>query len=710
MPARVELRALAERLGILDGHRGADGSWHAASDASRAALCAALGHPAASEAEARRSLEALTARDRARLLPGDEIARAARGIVLRPRHAEAAHFEWCATDERGRRSSGGGRAAPRRGRLAIRLPRLALGAHRLWLRVSSPSGAREIDQTLWVVPACCPSPPARAGARRAFGLWANLYTVRSSRGLGVGHFGDLRELVELAADAGADFLGLSPLHALRNRGAEISPYSPVSRLFRNPLMLDVEAIPELATSAPARRLLARRAFREALAAARASPTIDYDGSTRLASALIPLLHDEFRERASSARRSAFERYRAAQGALLEDYATFAALEERLAAEGRPRDWRAWPAALRDAGSREVRAFRARHARSVERHAYVQFELDRQLAQASRAARRAGLRIGLYTDLAFGSAPSGFDAWRFRDLFVEDVEVGAPPDLYNPAGQAWGFPPLHPQRLREGGLGFVARMLRANLASAGALRIDHVLGFFRQWCVPDPSKPAQGAYVRFPTRALLGILALEARRAGALIIGEDLGTVPPEVPPTLARHGVLSSRVLLFERDRAGRFRPASAYSKRALVTANTHDLPPLGGYFSGRDLELRRSLGLVGARDHARALRERARECSALLARLRRSGHLAKDSREPSRAERLRAVNRFLYTTPAPLVGVALDDLAFETEPVNLPGVAADRHPCWRRRMSVPISEIASSAEARLALPRASVRRRRPRP
>jgi 4-alpha-glucanotransferase len=357
----------------------------------------------------------------------------------------------------------------------------------------------------------------------------------------------------------------------------------------------------------------------------------------------------------------------------------------------------------------VERFRARHAAALERHAFVQFELDRQLARAAREGERAGLAVGLYTDLAIGGAPSGFDAWAFRALFVPGVEVGAPPDAYNRAGQAWGFAPLHPGRLGTGGLGFLARLLRANLRHAGALRIDHVLGFFRQWWIPPGAAPDAGAYVRFPARALLGLVALEARRAGALVIGEDLGTVPAEVPATLARHGVLSSRVMLFERDRKGGFRPARRYSTRALVTANTHDLPTLAGWFAGRDLELRRALGLVSARAHAQACRERRRECAALLARLRRDGHLAGPLRELAPAERLAAVNRFLCATPAPLVGVSLEDLAGETEPVNLPGVGAGRHPSWTRRLAVPFSRLARSEETRVALAGAAARARRPR-
>jgi 4-alpha-glucanotransferase len=627
--------------------------------------------------------------------------------ALRCSHAEPARFELRVRDEAGETRERAGRATPRRDRLVLPLPRLAPGIHRVALRLASASGTREAEQTLFVTPRRCAGPREMLGARPAFGLWANLYALRGAGGLGVGHLGDLGDLVRFAAEAGADFVGVNPLHALRNRAAEISPYAPLSRLFRNPLCLDVEALPELAASPEARRRLGDERFRRELAGLRAARWIDYERSVRLLARLLEPLHEAFRKRAAPARRCAFAAYRAEAGEALEGFATFLALEERLAAEGAARDWRRWPARFRDPRSPALAAFRARHARAVERHAFVQFALDAQLAGVAAEARRRGLRLGLYTDLAIGSAPSGFDAWRFRELLVPGVEMGAPPDAYNRAGQGWGFAPLDPTRLAEGGFSFVARLLRANLRHAGAIRIDHVLGMFRQWWVPPGTKPAEGAYVRFPARALLGLVALEARRAGALAIGEDLGVVPPEVPSLLARHGLLSSRVMLFERDRRGSFRPASRYSRRALVTANTHDLPPLAGWCEGRDLEIRRALGLASAAGHARARRERAAECRRLLARLRRDGHLPRGTREPTAAERLRAVNRFLCATPAPLVGIALDDLAGEREPVNVPGVPPDRHPCWRRRLVRTLAALAEAADTRYALAGAARRARR---
>jgi 4-alpha-glucanotransferase len=529
----------------------------------------------------------------------------------------------------------------------------------------------------------CVAPEERLGDRPGYGLWANLYSLRSDRGLGVGSLSDLRQLVRFAADAGAVFVGTSPLHALRNRGPDISPYQPSSRLFRNPLYLDVTGIPEWADAPAARRRLdARAELRRRLLAA---DRIDYDACAGLHRELMGELHAAFRVRHAgrdTERGRAYARYRRERGDLLRDFATFCALEERLAEDGHPRDWRSWPAPFRSAGSAAVRDFRASHAEAIDFHVFQQFELDRQLAAVARDAREAGLLLGLYPDLALGSAASGFDAWAFPEAFVSDASLGAPPDAYAREGQNWGIPPLHPRGLLRDSGGLFRRLLRSGFEHAGMLRIDHVMSVIRQYWIPAGEPATEGAYVRFPARELLDVVAEESRRAGALVVGEDLGTVPPGLAPLLARYGVLSSRVLVFERDARGTFRPAHRYSRRALVTANTHDLPTLAALWSGRDLALRRELGLL--RDEARVAEAEAERDGlrrALLRRLTRDGDLPLGVTDPPYAELCAAVYRFLCRTPSPLAGVSWDDLAGETEPVNVPGVPAEVFPSWTRRM-----------------------------
>jgi 4-alpha-glucanotransferase len=556
----------------------------------------------------------------------------------------------------------------------------------------------------------CTSPEERTGGRRVFGLWANLYSLRGRRGLGVGNLSDLRELVRFAGEAGADFVGVSPLHALRNRPPEISPYQPLSRLFRNPLYLDATAFPEWEESGDAKRLLEAGPAARELAALLGARRIDYARSAALQRRLLDLLHRAFRARqrsSDSPRAREFARFRREGGELLEDFATFCALEEQLAEQGHPRDWRAWPAELRSPRSEAVRRFREQHPAEVELHAFLQFELDRQLGRVAREASEAGLAIGLYQDLALGSAASGFDPWAFPDLFLAGASVGAPPDDYAAQGQVWELPPQHPARLVAGEQRYWRCLLRAGFAHAGALRIDHVLGLFRQFWIPVGEPASQGAYVRFPAVPLLAALAEESRRARALVVGEDLGTVPRGLPSLLARFGVLSTRVLLFERDRRGRFHPARRYSRRALVTAETHDHPPLAGYLRGRDLELRRLLGILpDNRRLAEARSAREAERQALLRRLASDGDLPAAGAPPAFPELCAAVHRFLCRTPAPLVGLSVDDLAGEEEPVNLPGVPPAAFPSWTRRMELELDALPGDPGVRAALSGARERAR----
>ena len=378
-----------------------------------------------------------------------------------------------------------------------------------------------------------------------------------------------------------------------------------------------------------------------------------------------------------------------EGQPLDAFATFVALgEQRAARSERALDWHVWPRELRDPQSEAVARFRREHARAIDFHRFVQFELERQLGAAAAAAKRAGMAIGLYPDLALGSARGGAETWAFPGLFAEGASLGAPPDDFSPQGQDWAIPPLDPLRLRESGFAFYRLLLRAAFAHAGALRIDHVLGVFRLYWIPRGRPACEGAYVRQPARELLALLAQESSRQGALVVGEDLGSVPAGTQASLARHGILSSRVLYFERQ-AGGFRPSRAWSRRALATANTHDLVPLAGFASGRDLVLRRRAGAIPSERALRAaLAERAASAGALTRRLASEGLLR--SPEPRPSELVVAVSRFLARTPCPLVALSLDDAVGEAEPVNLPGVGPREHPSWTRRMGVPLERLAA--------------------
>ena len=707
MSERPELSALAERLGILASYVDQSGREERfTSDASREALVAALGHDGSSEAAAAASLESLEQAERARILDPVQVWRehAQREPRVRMRlpegdEATAWSLELVGEDGRNARLEGRVPALRPRGELDLPLPlRPPPGYHRLRVVLDARGGTRLGEALLVVTPRACFAPSERLGERRVFGLWANLYTLRSRRNWGFGDLGDLRGLLRFCADAGGAFVGLNPLHAIRGRGHDVSPYGPVSRLYRSLLYLDVEAVPELADCEEARALLARPDLRAALARLRAARRIDAERVLEAKLRLVEPLHRRFvalHRGRPTPRGVAYARYLEREGEALRDFATFCALVEHT---GNPySDPRHWPAGLRDAASAEVTAFRDAHPEPVDRQCWIQFELDSQLAAAEREGRDAGLPLGLYTDLAVGSAPDGADPWLFPGLFPEGVHAGAPPDDYSSSGQDWGFPPLDPHRLRADGYRYWVRLLRAAFGHARALRIDHALGLFRMFWIPAGRSGSDGAYMRYPADELLGILALESQRHRAVVVAEDLGTVPPEVPAALASWGVLSSKVLYFEQE-DGAFRPSSAYSSRALVTANTHDLPPLAGFFADRDLELRLEVGHMSAEevDEARARRDRQR--SALLWRLREEGCLPPGDAVPSTAELCAAVNAFLCRTPAPLVGISLDDVAGEIDPVNLPGVPVERWPSWSRRMRLALEELASDPDVARAL------------
>lgn len=701
------LAQLAARHGILPAYVDVGGQRHATPDRTAIALLAAMAIDASTEARARTALRELDDRERQEMLAPVRVvvagAEPAAMLHVRippelraPNGTRRAEYMCTLRDEAGETRSWTGVVDGAPGALVdIALdPWPAPGYYDLALALHAPGLTREANQLLVVAPPACVVPEGRQ-----FGIVANLYTVRSATNWSVGNLGDLATLAEWGAAHGAAFLGINPLHALRNRDDDISPYGPVSRLYRSAAYLDIEAIPELAASDAARALLASDAVRAELARLRAGDRVEYARATALARPILAALHETFRaERGpgAAARRAAYDRYVARGGESLTAYATFCALEEHFAPAT---SWRDWPAAYRTPSAPAVSRFRAAHAGLVDFHRWIQFALDAQLEQAARRGRAAGLSLGIYQDLAIGSAPNGSDAWAYQGLFAIGATLGAPPDPLAPTGQNWGLPPIVPHRLRDQRYAYWIALLRATLRHGGALRIDHILGLFRQFWIPDGRPGREGAYVRTATDDLLGILALESVRHHAVIVGEDLGTVPPEVAPALRRWGILGSRVLLFERARNGVFRHAGAYEPLSLATANTHDLPPLAGFWSGRDIALRAAYGLIPDRRALRQARDaRARTKRALLRRLVADGALRAAQPAPTAAELCAAVHRFLCSTPAALVGLSLDDLTGESEPVNLPGVTLDRHPSWTRRMRVPLEALDRTPAVRAAL------------
>jgi 4-alpha-glucanotransferase len=704
------LRALAAEVGILDSYVDQTGrDVRETSDDTRRALLSALSIDVTTDDAALESLERLRAEARAMLIEPARVVEigdpSRRLLAVRAPASRQRSGPWRldVESEDGALLTSEG---PWRGdtMLDISLPDLPTGYHRLRLTMSAGGHEWANEQTLIVVPPCCTSPDDLLGADDAFGVIANLYSVRSGRNWGVGDFTDLAHVGEWASSRGADFVGVNPLHALVDRDGDVSPYSPVSRLFRNPIYIDVERVPELDAALAVRERLASSELQEQLAALRASPDVRYDAVMAAKGLALDALHRVFVERvrgSGSERDRAYEAYVESNEPALSAFALWMAIAEQ---PGHGHDWRGWPTDLRSPGTAAAHRFAEEHAGRVDFHRWLQFETDRQLGDAADRARRAGMRIGLYQDLAIGTSPGGADTWAFPELFVHGACVGAPPDPLAMSGQNWGFPPLDPRALRRNGYRYFADLLRGAFQHAGALRVDHVLGLFRLFWIPNDSSGIPGAYVRYPTADLVGILALESQRHGALVIGEDLGTVPPEVPGTLEKWGILSSKVLGFERDWRG-FKRAADYPTLSLATVNTHDMAPFAGFWSGRDVELRRELGLVRDAELPDIHATRDRERGELLALLAADGCLPSPRAEVHDRSLLAAVHNFLCRTPARLAGLSLDDLAGETDPVNVPGVTADRYPSWTRKMHCTIESIAAGDDAGMALGCASRRR-----
>ncbi|MFF9910348.1 4-alpha-glucanotransferase [Streptomyces sp. NPDC013457] len=563
---------------------------------------------------------------------------------------------------------------------------LPLGVHRVEAR---DPGGRGGTSTLIVAPARVPRHEGRV-----YGLLAQLYSVLSAHSWGMGDLGDLRELATWAGRShGAGFVQVNPLHAaVPGAPTDPSPYRPSSRRFPDPVHLRIEDIPEYGLVDPRHRDALDAVLEDAAElrerVLRKGALIDRDAVWEVKRRALELVRTV---ELGPGRRAEYHDFLAERGRALEDHATYCALAER-----HGHHWRSWPEELRDPRSAAA-AVRADDELTdrVDFHCRLAWLTDRQLAAASEAARDAGMPVGIVHDLAVGVHPDGSDAWATQDAFAAGMSVGAPPDAFNSCGQDWGLPPWRPDALAASGYAPYRGLLRELLRHAGALRIDHVMGLFRLWWVPEGREPTEGTYVRHDSEAMLAVLALEAHRAGAVVIGEDLGTVEPGVREQLARRGVLGTSVLWFERDWSGTGRPLAPEEWRAdcVATATTHDLPSTAARLSGDHVALRHRLGLLTG-DLGR---ERARDTAEVgewLTYLERLGLLPEGPGDEE-AE-VRAVHRFLLWTPATMVGVWLPDTVGDRRPQNLPGTW-DQYPNWRLPVAGPegqpltLEELAAS-------------------
>ena len=586
-------------------------------------------------------------------------------------------------------------------RKRIALPQdLPLGYHQLLIVI----GGQATEPTQLII---CPQrayQPPWLDSGRAAGIAISLYGVRSQRNWGCGDTTDLKAFVAwTAGQTGASFVALNPLHAIPNRQPyNTSPYLPNSIFYRNPIYLDLEEIQEFQSSPKPAVLLKSPAVQAEIQALRSAEFVEYERVHRLKMRFLKLLFRAFLHEwaKDTPRARELRQYIQREGDLLHLFAVHSALDESIHKQCPDVwNWRAWPEQYRDPESAATQEFAQKHLRSVLFHKYVQWQLDQQFASAQEEAQRRGLSIGLYHDLALATDRFGADLWAYRSFFISGSRVGSPPDGFSPKGQDWAFPPPNSERHYEDGYRLFTESIRKNLRHGGALRIDHVMRFFHLFWIPDGMEALEGTYVRDRHEDLLRILALESVRNRVLIVGEDLGTVPDEVREALHRFGILTYRLLYFEQDRNGRMRRPEEYPRDALVSATTHDLPALAGFWLGRDIEARRGAGLLpDDATYLQMLADRSHEKQKLLNLLTDLKLLpewfprnANDVPDLT-GELHNAIVGFLASTPSKLMVLNQEDLLKETEQQNLPGSTSE-YPNWRRKMRCTVEELWESPE-----------------
>jgi 4-alpha-glucanotransferase len=698
---------LAEALGIAPGYIDAWGEPRRVPEATILALAAAMGFDHA---------DAVVARNWTKLAPpvvvvdaGDPVS-----LAITVPAAPSGMLDWQFVTEEGEASEG----RVDIGDLAVEVQHDGRVRRRLTLLVTPPMGyhrltvvsAGEVGETrLIVAPQRCFMPDDFAGddfgvaslgaEGRVWGLAVQLYALKSQHNWGMGDFSDLKELAVGSAPKGARAIGLNPLHALFPiEPRHISPYSPSSRRFLNPLYLDVEAIPDFSECQAIQDLVASPAFQARLMMARASNLVDHVAVAAAKAEAFELAWRSFHTKhlqCLSARGEAFLRFQAENGAPLAEFSIFEALHERFRADSFA--WRDWPLPYRNPLSAEVASFAEQHKDRIEYFQYLQWEADRQLGDAAYLAEAAGMTVGLYRDLAVGVDPSGAEAWGDQSQLLNGATIGAPPDLLNRNGQNWGLAAIDPMALQARGYAPFIAALRANMRHAGAIRVDHAMSLRHLFIIPAGGNPADGAYISYPFRDLLRITALESHRNRCAVVGEDLGTVPAGFRETMTEASILSYRLLVFERQSDGSFLPPEAYPPLATAAVGTHDVATLKGFWLGRDLDWRQCLSLYPDEDAGHADRDgRVRERRLLLDALVQQGVLPPDlvnellpaNEAPVfRYELVEAVHRYLGQSPARLMLVQLEDALGETEMVNLPGTV-NEHPNWRRKLSLSVAEL----------------------
>ena len=669
-----ELRRIADANGIATGFWNWYGNWVGVSASTLLKVLGALGLPLDESStvgdvhEAQRLTEE---REWRRTLPPTIVARQGGGYMF-PVHVPDGSWvnvQWVLEDGRkGACDQVDRYVAPRMidgelvGRATFDVPHwLPLGWHRL---VATVEGGHVESATLIIVPNTL-SLPLLESSRRVWGVNAQLYSTRSASSWGIGDAADLADLAAVCADKGADFLLVNPVHASQPVSPlETSPYLPVSRRWLNPIYIRPESIEEYASRPQASRAAIERLSDETRQFATREDLIDRDRSWEAKREALEVI---FAAPRSYHRQSQLDRFIERGGSELSNYALWCALVEREGTIELPED-------LARSSAPRVELERLELADRVDFYQWCQWVAAEQLEHAQHVAREVGMEIGIMADLAVGVHPYGSEKWSRPELFASGMSVGAPPDVYSQQGQNWSQPPWSPRSLAESGYLPLRDMVRAALANAGAVRIDHILGMFRLWWIPDGRAATEGTYVYYDHEAMMGVILLEAQRAGAVVIGEDLGVVEPWVRDYLRERGVLGTSVVWFEKEGGGWPLRPEHYRDRALAAVNIHDLPPTLGYIRGIQTTLRSELGLLT--DDIETVRAGDRlELEQVAARLLEYGCI--DGAEPSEREIVEGLYRYVAKTPSKLVVASLVDAVGDVRPQNMPGTGADQYPNW---------------------------------
>ncbi|MCH8537206.1 MAG: 4-alpha-glucanotransferase [Alkalimonas sp.] len=700
------LQHLAELAGVQDRYINAHGQPESIRQDVVAGVLAAMGYDVSCPERIASHIQQLQQQPWTRYLQPVTVLQVQQPVQIRLQQPEASarsDWRWCIDTEHGEQLHGQLQLSKAdicqqadvtgQAWLAFELTlpaELPMGYHQLTLT----SGQIQLQQRLIVAPSRCYQLQDKAVFRKTAGPAIQLYALNTEQNWGIGDFGDLIRLAPEFAEAGCDFIGLNPLHALYPAlPQDCSPYSPNSRLWLNTLYVDLTLEPEYQADA-VQQVVGSMDFQRQLQQCRQAAAVDYATVSRLKQRITGLMFQQFKQQEleqSTERAVAFQRFVQRGGDSLYQLVVYKVLQQQMfAKDWQMASWQQFPAEYQRPESAAVQDFAVQHQEAIQQQLYSQWLAYRQLAAAQQSCIQAGMAIGLYRDLAVGTNRSSAETWAEPENYYLNLSVGAPADIMAPKGQDWGLPPYNPTQLRDKAYQPLIDLLQANMQHAGALRIDHVMALMRLWCTPVGKSATEGAYVQFQAEELFAILALESQRNHCVIIGEDLGTVPAEISRLLEQYQVLSYRVFLLEQKDSSYQHAELTYPARSMATVSTHDMPTMVGYWQEHDLALRHQLDLYPSAEVAEQLHQLRLDEKQIM---RQQLALPSDDF----AELVRRSHLFVAATPATLMAFQLEDLVLVDTPVNVPGTSTE-YPNWQRRLPEPVEQALKRSDVRQLL------------